>query len=169
MRKKQWILLLVVLAAFVAATAGMRGYQNKQDKKEAQKEEAEKVYALQFSSDDVTGIAYEKDGEWLAFTKNDATWHCESDTAAVIDGDKMKTMLSSLGSMTADNTVESPADIAQYGLDEPSMQAILTFADGSEKTLTFGSTNAIIGGTYVQISDDANVYLVGSSYQYNTE
>ena len=29
MRKKQWILLLVVLAAFVAATAGMRGYQNK--------------------------------------------------------------------------------------------------------------------------------------------
>ena len=117
MRKKQWILLLVVLAAFVAATAGMRGYQNKQDKKEAQKEEAEKVYALQFSSDDVTGIAYEKDGEWLAFTKNDATWHCETDTAAAIDGDKMKTMLSSLGSMTADNTVESPADIAQYGLD----------------------------------------------------
>ena len=135
MRKKQWILLLVVLAAFVAATAGMRGYQNKQDKKEAQKEEAEKVYALQFSSDDVTGIAYEKDGEWLAFTKNDASWHCETDTAAAIDGDKMKTMLSSLGSMTADNTVESPADIAQYGLDEPSMQAILTFADGSEKTL----------------------------------
>ena len=159
MRKKQWILLLVVLAAFVAATAGMRGYQNKQDKKEAQKEEAEKVYALQFSSDDVTGIAHEKDGEWLAFTKNDATWHCESDTAAAIDGDKMKTMLSSLGSMTADNTVESPADIAQYGLDEPSMQTILTFADGSEKTLTFGSTNAII---------DANVYLVGSSYVNTT-
>ena len=69
MRKKQWILLLVVLAAFVAATAGMRGYQNKKEKKAAQKEAAEKVYALQFSSDDVTGIAYEKDGEWLAFTK----------------------------------------------------------------------------------------------------
>ena len=125
MRKKQWILLLVVLAAFVAATAGMRGYQNKKEKKAAQKEEAEKVYALQFSSDDVTGIAYEKDGEWLAFTKNDDTWSCETDTAASIDSDKMKTMLSSLGSMTADNTVESPADIAQYGLDEPSMQAIL--------------------------------------------
>ena len=116
MRKKQWILLLVVLAAFVAATAGMRGYQNKKEKKAAQKEEAEKVYALQFSSDDVTGIAYEKDGEWLAFTKNDDTWSCETDTAASIDSDKMKTMLSSLGSMTADNTVESPADIAQYGL-----------------------------------------------------
>ena len=43
MRKKQWILLLVVLAAFVAATAGMRGYQNNQDQKEAQKEEAQKV------------------------------------------------------------------------------------------------------------------------------
>ena len=164
MRKKQWILLLVVLAAFVAATAGMKGYQKNQDQKAAQKEAAEKVYALQFSSDDVTGIAYEKDGEWLAFTKNDDTWSCETDTAASIDSDKMKTMLSSLGSMSADNTV----DIAQYGLDEPSMQAILTFADGSEKTLTFGSTNAIIGGTYVQISDDANVYLVGSSYVNTT-
>lgn len=168
MRKKQWILLLAVLIAFVAATAGMKGYQKKQDKKAAQKEEDAKVYALQFVSDDVTGIAYEKDGQWLAFTKNDDTWSCETDTAAVIDSDKMKTMLSSLGSMTADSTVEHPDDIAQYGLDAPSMQAILTFADGDEKTLTFGSTNEIVGGTYVQISDDDNVYLVGSSYVNTT-
>ena len=168
MRKKQWILLLVVLAAFVAATAGMKGYQNKQEKKAAQKEADEKVYALQFASEDVTGIAYEKDGEWLAFTKNEDTWSCETDTAAAIDSDKMKTMLSSLGSMTADSVVESPTDMAQYGLDAPSMQAILTFSDGSEKTLTFGNTNEILGGTYVQISDDANVYLVGSSYVNTT-
>lgn len=168
MRKKQWLLLLVVLAAFVAATAGMKGYQKNQDKKAAQKEADEKVYALQFASEDVTGIAYEKDGEWLAFMKNDDTWSCETDTAAAIDSDKMKTMLSSLGSMTADNTVESPTDIAQYGLDAPSMQAVITFSDGSEKTLTFGSTNAILGGTYVQISDDDNVYLVGSSYVNTT-
>lgn len=168
MRKKQWILLLVVLAAFVAATAGMKGYQKNQDKKAAQKEEDEKVYALQFASEDVTGIAYEKDGEWLAFTKNDDTWSCETDTAASIDSDKMKTMLSSLGSMTANSTVESPTDTEQYGLDAPSMQAVLTFSDGSEKTLTFGSTNAILGGTYVQISDDDNVYLVGSSYVNTT-
>ena len=168
MRKKQWILLLVVLAAFVAATAGMKGYQKNQDKKAAQKEADEKVYALHFASEDVTGIAYEKDGEWLAFTKNDDTWSCETDTAAAIDSDKMKTMLSSLGSMTADSTVESPTDTAQYGLDAPSMQAVITFSDGSEKTLTFGSTNAILGGTYVQISDDDNVYLVGSSYVNTT-
>ena len=168
MRKKQWILLLVVLAAFVAATAGMKGYQKNQDKKAAQKEADEKVYALQFASEDVTGIAYEKDGEWLAFTKNDDTWSCETDTAAAIDSDKMKTMLSSLGSMTANSTVESPTDTEQYGLDAPSMQAVITFSDGSEKTLTFGSTNAILGGTYVQISDDDNVYLVGSSYVNTT-
>ena len=168
MRKKQWILLLVVLAVFVAATAGMKGYQKNQDKKAAQKEADEKVYALQFASEDVTGIAYEKDGEWLAFTKNDDTWSCETDTAAAIDSDKMKTMLSSLGSMTADSTVESPTDTAPYGLDAPSVQAVITFSDGSEKTLTFGSTNAILGGTYVQISDDDNVYLVGSSYVNTT-
>ena len=36
MRKKQWILLLVVLAAFVAATAGMKGYQKNQDQKAAE-------------------------------------------------------------------------------------------------------------------------------------
>ena len=126
----------MVLAVFVAATAGMKGYQKNQDKKAAQKEADEKVYALQFASEDVTGIAYEKDGEWLAFTKNDDTWSCETDTAAAIDSDKMKTMLSSLGSMTADSTVESPTDTAQYGLDAPSMQAVITFSDGSEKTLT---------------------------------
>ena len=34
--------------------------------------------------------------------------------------------------------------------------------------MTFGSTNEIVGGTYVQVSGDANVYLVGSSYVNTT-
>lgn len=57
MRKKQWIILVIALAAIVAASAGLNGYQKKQDQKAAQQEEDEKVYALQFTSDDVTGIS----------------------------------------------------------------------------------------------------------------
>ena len=85
-----------------------------------------------------------------------------------IDADKMKTMLSSLGSMTADSTVESPEDVSEYGIDQPTQQVTLNFSDGSEKTLTFGTENEIVGGTYVQVSGDDNVYLVGSSYVNTT-
>lgn len=49
MRKKQWIILVIALAAIVAASAGLKGYQKKQDQKAAQQEEDEKVYALQFN------------------------------------------------------------------------------------------------------------------------
>lgn len=168
MRKKQWIILVIALVAIVAASAGMKGYQKKQDQKAAQQEEDEKVYALQFMSDDVTGISYEYDGSVLSFTKAGDDWKCNTDETAEIDADKMKTMLSSLGSMTADSTVESPKDVSEYGIDQPTQQVTLDFSDGSEKTVTFGSTNAIVGGTYVQVSDDENVYLVGSSYVNTT-
>lgn len=168
MRKKQWIILAIVLVAIVAATAGMKGYQKKQDQKVAQKEEDEKVYALQFASDDVTEISYEYNGTVLNFAKDGDDWKCSADETAEIDADKMKTMLSSLGSMTADSTVESPDDTSEYGIDQPTQQVTLNFSDGSEKTVTFGSTNAIVGGTYVQVSGDANIYLVGSSYVNTT-
>ena len=168
MRKKQWIILVIALAAIVAASAGLNGYQKKQDQKAAQQEEDEKVYALQFTSDDVTGISYEYSGETLEFTKTDDTWSCNADPTVQIDADKMKTMLSSLGSMTADSTVENPEDVSEYGIDEPTQQVTLNFSDGSEKTLTFGTENEIVGGTYVQVSGDDNVYLVGSSYVNTT-
>jgi len=168
MRKKQWIILVIALVAIVAASAGMKGYQKKQNQKAAQQEEDEKVYALQFASDDVTGISYEYDGSVLSFIKDGDNWKCSTDETAEIDADKMKTMLSSLGSMTADSTVESPEDVSEYGIDQPTQQVTLNFSDGSEKTVTFGSTNEIVGGTYVQVSGDENVYLVGSSYVNTT-
>ena len=159
MRKKQWIILVIALAAIVAASAGLNGYQKKQDQKAAQQEEDEKVYALQFTSDDVTGISYEYSGETLEFTKTDDTWSCNADPTVQIDADKMKTMLSSLGSMTADSTVENPEDVSEYGIDQPTQQVTLNFSDGSEKTLTFGTENEIVGGTYVQVSGDVNTTL----------
>ena len=125
MRKKQWIILVIALAAIVAASAGLNGYQKKQDQKAAQQEEDEKVYALQFTSDDVTGISYEYSGETLEFTKTDDTWSCNADPTVQIDADKMKTMLSSLGSMTADSTVENPEDVSEYGIDQPTQQVPL--------------------------------------------
>ena len=168
MRKKQWIILVIALVAIVAASAGLKGYQKKQDQKAAQQEEDEKVYALQFASDDVTGISYEYSGETLEFTKTDDTWSCSTDLTAQIDADKMKTMLSSLGSMTADSKVENATDLSQYGLDASNQKATIQFSDGSEKTLTFGMENEIVGGIYVQVSGDDNVYLVGSSYVNTT-
>lgn len=168
MRKKQWIILVIALVAIVAASAGLKGYQKKQDQKAAQQEEDKKVYALQFASDDVTGISYEYSGETLEFTKTDDTWSCSTDPTAQIDADKMKTMLSSLGSMTADSTVERPEDVSEYGIDQPTQQVTLNFSDGSEKTLIFGMENEIVGGIYVQVSGDDNVYLVGSSYVNTT-
>ena len=168
MRKKQWIILVIALVAIVAASAGMKGYQKKQDQKAAQQEEDEKVYALQFASDDVTGISYEYDGTVLSFVKDGDEWKCSTDENAEIDADKMKTMLSSLSNITADSTVESPEDVSEYGIDQPTQQVTLNFSDGSEKKVTFGSTNEIVGGTYVQVSGDENVYLVGSSYVNTT-
>lgn len=168
MRKKQWITLVVVLAALAAATAGMKAYKTHQEKAEEEQAEAETIYALKTDADDVTGISYEYEGTSLSFTKSDDTWTYEGDTSIDIDEDAMDTMLSSLCSITADSQIDEPDDVSEYGIDEPIQQAVLTLSDGSQITLTFGAENEILGGYYLQVSDDANVYLVSSTYVNTT-
>ena len=166
--RKTMDILVIDIGSNCSCVRRFERVSEKQDQKAAQQEEDEKVYALQFTSDDVTGISYEYSGRNTGITKTDDTWSCNADPTVQIDADKMKTMLSSLGSMTADSTVENPEDVSEYGIDQPTQQVTLNFSDGSEKTLTFGTENEIVGGTYVQVSGDDNVYLVGSSYVNTT-
>ena len=162
------MLPLFVLVPVVVVLGVALGVLNHADTEE----EDTSIALCSLDADSVTAIAYKdaSDGATLesALTKTDDTWSCSTDPMAQIDADKMKTMLSSLGSMTADSKVENATDLSQYGLDASTQKATIQFSDGSEKTLTFGMENEIVGGIYVQVSGDDNVYLVGSSYVNTT-
>ena len=168
MRKKQLILLLVILVAIVAATVGMKAYQSHQEKAATQKQKDETVYVDQFDADKVTAFSYENDGKTLKFIKEDDTWKLDGKTSVSLDSDSVQDMLDTLSGMTATNTIPDVEDLSEYGLNKPTQTVALVFQDGSTKTLLFGMENQITGGYYVQADEGKDIYLVDSSYLTST-
>jgi hypothetical protein len=60
--------------------------------------------------------------------------------------------------------MKSPKDLSEYGLDSPKTLIQVTLKDGSTITLKLGNESVDGKGNYALVNDDANVYLVASSY-----
>ena len=72
-------------------------------------------------------------------------------------------LLSQISSITTQETVvESPEDLAQYGLEEPFRTIEAKFADGTSVTILAGSESPLLSKYYIQVQDDPNVYLISS-------
>ena len=73
-------------------------------------------------------------------------------------------VLGGVAAIRAVDVVDPAADPATYGLDRPSRQAVLTFADGHTVTLDFGKDREKEGdapaGTYLRVDDGPTVWVV---------
>ncbi len=168
MRKKQFTTLAVVLIAVVLAlVASILAKKHQTAKLEAQ-EEVDTVYVGAFDAEDVTGFSFYSDDELLSFELDDDTWVYTGDTDMEMDSDKIDTFLTSMGSVTANSVIEDPDDLSEYGIDDPSQTFTAEFSDGSETVFTFGSVNEVLGGYYVQVTGDDNVYLVNATVTSST-
>ena len=77
--------------------------------------------------------------------------------------DSVNMLLSQISSITTQETVvESPEDLAQYGLEEPFRTIEAKFADGTSVTILAGSESPLLSKYYIQVQDDPNVYLISS-------
>jgi hypothetical protein len=60
--------------------------------------------------------------------------------------------------------IEAPGDLSPFGLDKPNYRIIVSFADGSSRTLDIGRLAPTGGSTYVRF-EDAGQVLAFSQYQ----
>jgi hypothetical protein len=80
-----------------------------------------------------------------------------------IDQSAVSNKLWSIASLWAESIIEEePADLQQYGLDEPQSRAIITDSDGKKAELFFGSMTPTHSSYYVQTTDDKAVYTVSN-------
>lgn len=163
--KKKGLPLIIALVCLFVLCAGyvcLIKYNDKQEKADS----ADTITVLNLKADDVSKIAYEIDGEKVAFTKNADKWTLDSDEAFEADADKVTSLISSITSMAATRKIEDVSDLSEYGLDAPGQTVTLTGADGNETTICWGSNNATTGDDYVYCTDDDKVvYTVASSVQ----
>lgn len=168
MRKKQFIILVIILAACLAAYFGMRYYNAAQDAKEAKEEAAKTLHVTDFTADDVTEFSYQYETKTQTFIKKDNVWYVKTKTSEKLDQDAVKTLLDSMGSMTSTTKLSKVSDTSQYGLDSPYQVMTVKLKTGKTLNITFGSENSILTEYYCQVTGDDNIYLVSESYLTST-
>ncbi len=174
MRKKQYIVLIIVLAAIVAALVGVIFGKKAKTAKEEEAAEAATVYVNQFDISDVTAFTYLLDDTLAMFSLEDDVWTYMGDTTMELDTDTIEDFLTEMSEVTAGSVIEDVEDNSEYGVDSPVQMFAVVFSDGSSLTYCFGSENDIVGGYYLQVTDDADdtnndtVYLVDSTIVTST-
>lgn len=162
-QKKQAIAIVVALVLLVAALFGLKFYNKKNEEKQTAADEAARVYASQTTSDAITALSWEYNGETIHLTKTDDTWTCTEQPDRTLDTDQVTILLDAVASLEATQQVENPEDDAIYGLDTPTNVITYTTSDGTT-TLTLGNENNITGGNYLKNSDNDNIYLVDTTF-----
>lgn len=159
-QKKQFRILLIILAIVLVAFIGVEVYQKVQDNKT--EKEAEEAVLFEISSDDVTALSYYVDGEEVSLKQEDGTWYDADDSSLSIDSDTVSTMLSYVESVSYDEIVADPEDDSTYGLDAPSNVVTITTSDATY-VLTFGDQNGASSDYYMKMDGDDNLYTVDST------
>ena len=158
-QKKQLLGLLVILIVAVIAFIVVKNLPASYE-------------VTNLNADDVTKLVYTNENGTLTLNKDGDNWICDEDRSVDIDADKVSTMVGKVASLTSENKIENVEDIAQYGLDAPSLTILVS--DGTTSyTILIGDYNETTYTYYMCLeSDKSTVYTTNSvtitSFKSNT-
>ncbi len=96
--------------------------------------------------------------------RNTWEWSLTGASDASLAKTKVDAVLNSLVAVRATDLVDPKADLAGYGLAEPTRRAALQLQDGREIVMTFGNDREAVedapAGTYMQLGGDDTVWVV---------
>lgn len=119
---------------------------------------------LSVAADDLKTLAWTYNNATVSLTRaDDGTWSCDGAAAFPLDQDQVTTMTGVLQNMTATLTIDDPADLSEYGFDQPQCVIDLTKKDGTALELKIGDYNAVASAYYFETPD--GVYAVSSAVQ----
>lgn len=161
-QKKQFLILCIILIAFVAVFFIMKAVTKHQEEKEAAQAEAEKITVLSLNTEEITEFTYQYEGTSLTFVKEEDTWYYQEDKTISISQTMIETMLSKVAEITAEQQITTTDDISQYGMDAP-LNVIEIQMGETIVTITVGTQNTITSQYYMMVSNDDTVYLTDST------
>ena len=121
-------------------------------------EETISVFSL--NTEDVTKVSWTYADETITLIDAGEGWMLEEDSQFPLDESYLNTMLTTLSDIQATKTIESPEDLTQYGLEEPTCSVTVTAESVSK--IVIGDETGLGGQRYLSVGD-GNVYLVDSS------
>jgi hypothetical protein len=126
----------------------------------------EKVYSVE--TDKIDEIKITAGGETTLLRKSDAGWTMIEPTAADADPAEAISVAQAISSLERVRIVdENPANVAQYGLENPAVRVEFKAQGNVTGSLKLGDKNATQGELYAQKNDEKTVFLV-SAFQENS-
>lgn len=151
-QKVQMIILLVALVLLIGGYFFLQSY----NKKQAEKEDEDKIQVAQIDADAIQAFSYQLDGETLSFTKTDDNWSYDQNTGLHMDNDRITSMLANVTKVEADEEIDDVTDLSQYGLTDPANVITVTTADQTY-TFTVGNHNATANCYYFMTDQQPDV------------
>ena len=156
MRFRSTLVLLVVFAALGGYVyfAEYRGHN------EREQQEASKKKLFPTPLKDVTGLSLMfPDHKISAVKKDDKHWEFTEPQGIDADSDEWDMLVSSLGQIEKGGAVSASTNLAQYGLDKPTVEVTAQLKDGRTVGVLFGSENPKKSDNNAKLADSPDVFL----------
>lgn len=108
-------------------------------------------------SEDITYLAWNYEGEEMAFTREDGEWAYETDEKMSVDQELLDEIAENLSDISSDKKVEEVQSLGVYGLSDPSYNITIKTEDSTYE-IEIGDETFSDGEVYISNGDDY-VYL----------
>lgn len=129
---------------------------------------------ISFDAGSLANISFLRADEHYSFSSFNGFWILDSSPELSISQDFMNSLALILSSVTPILSINSPADLSAYGLDEPSATVQLTLFDGETIKFYIGDRNSRTLDYYIRLDDTPSMvylvdYSIGKSFEYSLE
>ncbi len=159
--KKQTLIILLI--AVVILTSILLLLKNKNKDNDITEETTDTIIA-EIDISKIKEISFKNEYDSFEFVKDaDGTWTNLKDDSFPLKQAELYSIENSIETINYNLVVsKTPEDLAQYGLDNPLVSALITLDDGSKTQLNIGIKLPVTDGYYAMINDDSAVYVINN-------
>jgi hypothetical protein len=156
---------LLIAAGALAVLGGLAYWSETKRKADEGKPSKDAPKVMTVPEDQFKEVRIDKPGAPpTVLTKNEAgKWQITQPQPLPADQDSVTSLVNTLSSVSSDRLVEEKAaNLAEFGLDNPSMQAVVIRKDGKSQKLLFGAENPTGSGFFAKTESDPRIFTVAS-------
>lgn len=159
------ILLITVIIVVIAYVLIMNRGKNEVEEEDTSNITEETL--VSYANEDIKSIRITNQyGDMSFVIDSEDVVRYENDKDMPINQTYGNNVFQGMNNLITTNKLGEVEQLSDYGLDNPSIQVIVTLMDGTKKVIAFGDTVPLTGGHYASIQGDTNVYVVGDTF-YN--
>lgn len=169
MKKKNLLLLLIgILILLVGILAYQSSSTSSTASAEAEVSEDTSIELIKHKKEEIKQIEVTNEIATLTFIPTEDSWTLADQPSFALDDSTLKYKGGNLITITATRKIDS-SDLASFGLDVPQKTVTYTLIDGTSFMLYVGMETADGKNSYVKLSTDDAIYLIGATVAENFE